>query len=492
MKIQRFALVLFVALVLINHTALAQIKFEAKTAGITEIERIKLAKTFDEYEVYTMDFQAFDTYVKSNKQQSIFTFEFGEEHDWEIEIEENDLRSPNYVAIRSTENGRVLVPPGPCITYAGHVVGHPELQVRLNIEPNRTWGFIEGKAETYYIEPEQNFVKSAGSNKLVVYKESSIKTENIGDCGAESHHKPIGKSIQDGGPKSSGADCRKLEISTESDYELVEEGVSFSDILGNLNLVEANYENYFDMTFLVVFQHEWTTSSDPYSLFVSGCGGFGQLDEFEDEWADNWQQVRQDINVLYTGKNYAGDIVGCANTGSFGDNVNNDFGAYCVNQWFLGLAFSPAAARRTLVAHEMGHIFGAQHDDSNCGVFGAKNIMCASLWPSNTFLSPAIDEIEDGLTFESNEANDGRSAIRQRYTGTVFPAVGFEIVSIDAEIHTANEWILDQALWVQDNDGTTGTFRATDYSLLKPGFYFNAQSDETLKIDIGDCDVDGP
>lgn len=472
-------------------TSQAQVRFEGKAIVETKAERDQLNKIFTTYELFSLDAEAINDHIKATPTRSLFTLSMGDSKVWSIELEENEMRSPQYVAYRTGESGSVELPRTECVTFEGSLANQPKHQVRLNVEPNRIWGFIEEPDGTYYIEPLVNFVELATSDKFVVYKSTSVIADNLGECGASSVQEEAKNIDQIGSPKSAGSDCRKLEIATESDFELVELGVSFNDILGNLNMVEAIYEADFDMKFIVVFQNEWEISADPYSAFVSGCGSFGQLSEFVSEWSDNRSEVRRDINILYTGKDYAGTAVGCAQTSRFGNGLDNDLDAYCVNQWTNNSLFSIAAARVTIVAHEMGHVFGAQHDDSNCGTFQGKNIMCPFITTSTTFLSTAIDEIEAGLTHESAASNDGRSAIRQRYYGELDLPGTIEIEFLDPVVYSANEWLLDKAMASQSSSQSLPAFTATDISKLKPGFNFNADFSGSLKINIGTCDIDG-
>ncbi len=180
----------------------------------------------------------------------------------------------------------------------------------------------------------------------------------------------MAKSQPTQGAPETGDNCRKLEIDTESDFEMFSASSTFSDILANLNLVEGVYANFYDMDFIVIYQHECSTVADPYPTTESGCGGFSTLQQFGAEWRTNFTNIRRDITVLYSRKEINVNKIGCEWIGVFGNGSENDgvvdgvcttFRPYSVNQlikwdlvdgtrelkaWLLAAQFDPRAATR--------------------------------------------------------------------------------------------------------------------------------------------------
>jgi hypothetical protein len=364
----------------------------------------------------------------------------------------------------------------------------------LNIEPNRVWGYITTAEGEYYIEPLNRFFDEAAEGSYILYNAHDVITTEEISCGADAQSEKVKNAQSFQGVPKAGDDCRKLEIATESDFEMFDAGTNFNDILGNLNLVEDVYETYYAMEFLVTYQHEWATAADPYNTTESGCGGFGMLSIFAAEWRTNFGFVRRDINVLYSRKDFDLNTIGCASTGAFGDGSENDGvllssgisrGAYSVNQWEFGDFFFPTSdsERRTLVAHEMGHNFGAVHDTIDCN-----NIMCNSINSSSVFFSTAQNQMNATMNVESAAANDGRSALRERY---LEPFENFLSNPPTGSTESANILIIDGLIFPTTVSGSnTVQYNGSEEIRLNPGTAVVPINDATkIRFDIAPCSI---
>lgn len=460
-------------------------------------QRASLSEKFSSVSIIDLDARALHALVRDNRRINTVALRIDAVRAFDLELEQNEMRPHYYLAEETGPNGRVQVPRTPCITYRGRLAGKPESIVRMNIEADRVWGYVMDGGTMTFVEPLRELVPGEASERLhAVYRQTDLKARSIGSCGASALAEQFPEELGKGGPAGmlkAGNDCRKLEVATESDWEFYDDGETFSDIQGNLNMVEGIYYSQFNMRFLIVYQHQWTTSSDPYASTITGCGttNTGQLDEFNSYWAANFAHIRRDINVLYTEKNYAdAPTVGCAWTGSFGDDEDNnsdsDDGAYCVNEWLDNIFSHTSSDRMVLVAHEMGHILGASHDDANCS--GAASIMCSTLNSSATaFSGTSVTQIETGLNYSSAQENDGRTSIRYRYYPTNTQS---SIIAPFAVTTTGNQLVVDASHSLLYPAGTL-TYQATDAAYLRPGFRAVAQPSKVVLIKTGGCDVNG-
>ncbi len=444
-----------------------------------------LGKLFSEVTVVSLDAGAIHAFVRSHPEHSAFTLDLGEGHRYGIDLHEHDLRSPDYLAQETGPMGLVTLERTPCVTYAGYLHGAAGTSVRLNIQAHRIWGHLRSKAGVVHLEPLQNIIPDAPQEVHVLYQGKDIIAESPGECGATAE--PQGPDPLKGGVagqvKMTGDDCRKLDIATESDWEFYSGGETFADIQGNLNLVEDIYYSYFNTAFKIRYQHQWTTSADPYSNNNSGCSDPGELQEFEAHWRNNFAHIRRDISVLYTEKDYAGSTVGCANVSTFGNGITNNgtvqnSGAYSVNMW-LDDVIHVQAHRTQLIAHEMGHNFGATHDDSNCGFFESGNIMCSGgLWVNLDFLPQAVAQIEADMNHTTGNAeHDGRRAMRERHAPA--NALGSFEMSVPSSFG-GNVLIMDGPCAFSNTTAGQFTFPATETVKLLPGFSTAAQTGQSV------------
>jgi hypothetical protein len=238
-----------------------------------------------------------------------------------------------------------------CITWAGNLKENGADYVRLNIQDKKLSGCIIYHDKAVYLEPLTNFLSAASANKYVIYERGDTRPVNA-FCGvtATAEQKVNEKLSVLNVPLA--ADCRKIEIATESDWESHDNGLSSSDIVGNLNMVEPLYLGYFGAGIVVKYQHEWATSADPYTVKGICLSGTDRLEEFESYWQINYTWVKRDIAILYTSASLEGNNVGCAFTGAFS---NAGDGCYVTAQW--NFSFPTDALRQVLCSTRDGPYF---------------------------------------------------------------------------------------------------------------------------------------
>jgi len=466
----------------------AQEVFQGKeTAGRAE-DRVRLNKGFQKYTLFELDHKALYELIDANRKGTFFRLQVAG-FDWSIALYENDMRAPGYAAGQTGDDGYKEVALGECVTFAGYLAESGK-DVRLNLEPNRVWGFVTTEEGQYFIEPLNRFIADAKEGAYILYNADDVVISGEASCGADTQSEKVKKAHATHGAPKTGDDCRKLEIAAESDFEAFNTGISFNDILANLNMVESIYLNTFGMDIIVVYQHQWTTPADPYTTTESGCASFGVLQQFGAEWFMNFTHIRRDMTALYSGKDFNGSTIGCAWIGVFGDGGNNNgvlqtnlsiAGPYSVNQWDWQAGLTSDASRTTLVAHEIGHNFGGEHDSNG----GCANIMCPGIVISTIFNATAQTAMNGTMNFESVVANDGRSALRERY---VSATEGGLAIALMPSTTAANVLFVDATLIaIPLFSGNTAQYNATEEIRFNPGAFMEAAPDFNYRFDIAGC-----
>ena len=158
---------------------------------------------------------------------------------------------------------------------------------------------------------------------------------------------------------------------------------NYNKALATIQTIMANVSAEYEMDGLcykVKLSHTevfCASGSDPYRngvrLNKSGCGAYGLLDFFRDYWNANRKNVKRDLAQLMSGTGLECDsrgcVIGCAHVAVSCSNLAYSYGVNWVTYT------TNTVARSNLVAHEMGHVLGANHDSSSLA-----NIM----YPSNS------------------------------------------------------------------------------------------------------------
>jgi hypothetical protein len=369
------------------------------------------------------------------------------QHEWNILIDEHELRSPDYKQEITTDSGRFEIPRDACGTFKGYVLSDPESSVRMNIRDHSFSAVINTDGKEYFIEMIKKYIPEADEEDLLVYIASDI-LRTPGSCGnsklidqielnkkqIQPRINKISDSSQAGVPQqgmvqpntSSNAtnansapqamlsqnaiNCRKLEIVTDSDYDNYVSSfglqVTNSEILDNLNFVENLFYGQFGISFAIRYQHEWTTVNDPYSV-TNVCSGYDRLDQFANYWNTTsywfYNNLARDVSILYSGIDFDGNVVGCAKIGDmslfYNEHISNQYMIVQTNVYggFWGTANWSVAEFLHLTGHELGHLFGANHDD------GTQNLMHSVLSSTNTWTNGPTSEIQSLLGHQNTQ-----------------------------------------------------------------------------------------
>ncbi len=254
-------------------------------------------------------------------------------------------------------------------SYTGAVKGNTNSDVRITIKDEYIYGYVSLGKEKYFIEPAYKFDPSLSKEFIMIYQASDVKQPKHIVCA--STHEASQKQKMDRELKSSGT-CRIADVAIAIDYSYVQDYGSVNDAINQsiavLNMVAGSYEGAFaDDVRFEISEHfvsdcstcdPWTSSTDANVL----------LDNFT-SWGPTGFTTNHDIGHFWTNR----DMCSGSNCSVAGLAWIN---AICSNQRYLILEdFTTTAWQlRVLVAHEMGHSFGSDHDAS-----GSPFIMAPSI-----------------------------------------------------------------------------------------------------------------
>lgn len=229
-----------------------------------------------------------------------------------------------------------------------------------------------GDGVTRFVEPN---LGARGLGKLrshVIYSAIDLEPRE-GSCAVElgeEQDAPEQQVLTGGDRMGSTGDPQILvaELAIDADYEYFQLfGSSTSavteDVASLMAMVNVVYERDTGITHRISALIIRTSPNDPYSSTESSA----LLNEMVSHWRANESSVQRDLAHLFTGKDLDGSIIGRAKVG-----VVCGSSAYAISQ----ARYTTNVARRVgLIAHELGHNWGADH----CTGEAACQIMCSSL-----------------------------------------------------------------------------------------------------------------
>ncbi len=324
---------------------------------------------------------------KKKSLQKFQTLDLGTYGIYTLDIYENPLLSDKYKVRRSTNDGILESNTSSAISYIGTVKGHVNSSVALTINDQFVHGFIKVGKQEINIEPLRYYDADAATQDIIVYESADQEHIHSVHCGLDHdlerqfvesvNEQKVNKSVLDG--------CIEVDMAIASDYLMYEHYGSTVNVenhaIAMLNAAQTNYDTEFEdeIRFNLVEQFisecstcdPWTTSSDTETLLL----------DFR-EWASESWENTVDQSSLWSKRDFERNGNTAANGLAFVNTI-------CTSHSSLVVEDNDTANRkRVLFSHELGHNFGAVHDESNSNF-----IMSTPLVETNEWSTESLEDI---------------------------------------------------------------------------------------------------
>lgn len=465
-----------------------------KSKKVSVSEHGKFKKRIKKYDVYHVDWR--NAVSQLGKGGSLM-IDLDSKNKWEFSLQENSVMSANCRIEVEGQSGRHSYNYRPKM-YKGKTSDGRDVRLTYG---NNTFSvaILNDDNSAVYIKSSNQIEKNESENALVVYESSQIISDSIIDAApitldpVSSVSKNRLKAVGAVGSAES-AECGYLmELMTDADYVFyTKHNCSVDDeitaILAYYNEIEPIYESYFNMKFCINYMHFWTsnsTSDYPYNYTpLTQYNYDGTQDSpytFHDSFTNYWekkkkeQSLKYDTGVLFTGistfrttvyifgNNYSfSGIVGLA-------NLNSPSSVGLTSYLFVSCSDDVAAPK--ILAHETGHILGADDQYYNDSDPACKNtIMYSGTKNDYVFCETSLNEMYKVLAKAGS------------VWGYVSDIVVSENLSGAATQKMASNSVVGSA-------GVTNKsnvkFAAGNYISLKPGFHVGGSSN--FKAELFEC-----
>src|SRR5262245_61177327 len=315
--------------------------------------------------------------------------------DFDLKLEMHDPFAANAKVRWVDDSGVVEEPANDGTHFRGRVEGDPDSWVRLTLRGNALAGVVATGDEMYFLEPAGRFFRTAKSHETVAFRLSDIDLEKIQvGCGTshrmDYRHRALTRQslrnmLDATGGIAASATIKRAQIGLIADFEYFSKAAhgatSAADLAEILNAVDGIYQAELGVTVQASGTTVFTTSNDPFSASTI-LDLLNQVGSWKNANDNNSSQPMwgADLAHLFTGRNLDGSVIGIAYIGALCSSQN---GVGVDEDWTTSLSMMAM-----LMAHEMGHNFGAPHDNQSGSV-------CASepgTYIMNPVLSPSLQQ----------------------------------------------------------------------------------------------------
>ncbi len=304
---------------------------------------------------------------------------------YSMALYDSGIIGENYELTSTGDNGSITSTTSRPRAYNGYLLGTSDSRVSLTFNNDFIYGFIRDGDDIMSIEPLRYYQSDAAANEFITYMSSDIVEYSTHKCGVEKRHQRTEEIVAQANSQRVVGECFEVEWAIVSDFQMFDDIGSIFGVedhnIAVANDVQTNYDDEFadEIQFLIVEQQVFTTAaSDP---FTNSTDAGTLLDDFRD-WANPGFNQNHDVGSIWSSRNFDDGVLGVAWVGAV-CSFNFKYNA-------LGNWTNNANLKRVMVAHELGHNFGAEHDASN-----SSHIMRPSVSNSSTWSNTSINDIQN-------------------------------------------------------------------------------------------------
>jgi len=397
-------------------------------------EQEKLSKYFKEYTVYKLDLNLMHSYVTSNLPAPSFTLQLGNEYSIPINLIQHDLRSNDYKLRALNENGIEELPRSETFTYKGTVNNDVAQAVRMSIRADYFSGSIFMNGEELFIEPANQFIKSAPSDMIIVYKTKDYIISSNATCASTEAHQVIEGGKDDHSVSALSMACALTEMVMLADYGLEQDMGSVANtenlLLSVMNLVEGLYSP-------APLEIEYYVKE----IIVSNCSTCDKLSTDQDASSilgefKTWGQGTGHFSTTFDVASFwtSRDLTSGGSSGVIGIAY---LGGICNSNKYNVIEHYTTSLNGLKVdqAHELGHNWNASHEN------GSTYIMNPTLSTANNTWDPT--STSSITTFKNSRTCLGSSCVKPpmaQFTSDVTKSCGGAVNFIDQSANNPASW----------------------------------------------------
>ncbi len=327
-----------------NQNSLEKVDFNKSTLEISEI--------LDNFETVTANPVVFKNSADNGSVKIGLL-----EKELDIELHQVPVQSNDAEIIIDNNSGSYAIKAPKVYTYKGKVIGVSNSSALFTVSDDVLIGKIEVAGTSYIIE--QTNKKDNGRVVHVVYTSDAIKKRNISVYNTDGvvRQAPLGTLPSFEAPISSGTlTTTTVDLLASYDTEFQN---TFSNPTAEISNMINSVNNAYSPTGVTL-----NIKSYKYYSNIQNSDACTVRSNFASTASGDRDSTRSDLAFLFSGKEFTTDDIGCAwqYNGWSG-------GAYAVAQMVSAGIFTSYGGSyddRTIVtAHEIGHLFGADHQNSN-------------------------------------------------------------------------------------------------------------------------------